>query len=81
MFKIGQGVWHRDGRRTGIVVEYDGGRVYIAQDNGAEADFRAEELTAQAPKAANAPATRVLKAADITPEHSKVLRAIPPRTL
>ena len=81
MFKIGQKVWHRDGRRTGTVLECDGSRVYIAQDNGAEADFRVEDLTAEAPGAPHDPATRLLKAADITPEHAKVLRAIPPRTL
>ena len=35
MFSAGQRVWHRDGRRSGIVLECDGDRVYIEQDNGA----------------------------------------------
>ena len=36
MFSVGQRVWHRDGKRSGKVLECEGGRVYIEQDNGAE---------------------------------------------
>lgn len=121
MFSAGQRVWHRDGKRSGTVLECDGDRVYIEQDNGAELDFRASELTATPPSApapqtakvqvtqAQAgraqitrphgtarPATetrgpigpgtnvvppRILTAADITPEHVRVLATVPPRTI
>ncbi len=57
MFSVGQRVWHRDGRRGGTVLECDGDRVYIAQDNGAELDFRARDLTATPPAGVNASAT------------------------
>jgi hypothetical protein len=53
MFSVGQRVWQRSGERSGIVLECDGGRVFIAQDNGAELEFRAGDLTAT-PPAANA---------------------------
>ena len=49
MFSVGQVVWHRDGKRSGRVLESDGGRVYIEQDNGAELDFPEGELTATPP--------------------------------
>ena len=46
MFSVGQKVWHRNGRHSGTVLECDGDQVYIAQDNGAELEFRASDLTA-----------------------------------
>ena len=49
MFSVGQKVWHRDGKRSGRVLESDAGRVYIEQDNGAELDFPEGELTATPP--------------------------------
>ena len=49
MFSVGQKVWHRNGQRSGTVLECDGDRVFIAQDNGAELDFRAADLTATPP--------------------------------
>ena len=51
MFSVGQKVWHRDGQRSGTVLECDGERVFIAQDNGAELDFWANDLTATPPGA------------------------------
>ena len=36
--------------RSGVVLECDGDRVYIAQPNGVEADFRADELTTTPPE-------------------------------
>ena len=54
MFSVGQRVWHRDGRRSGTVLECDGDRVFIAQDNGVEVDFRASDLTATPPAGAKA---------------------------
>lgn len=89
MFSVGQRVYHRDGRRSGKVLECDGDRVFIEQDNGAELDFKASDLTATPPEGAMAPggqkayamAERVLTAADITPEHVRVLGIIPVRTL
>jgi hypothetical protein len=49
MFSAGQKVWHRNGQRSGTVLECDGDRVFIVQDNGAELDFRASDLTATPP--------------------------------
>ena len=49
MFLVGQRVWHRDGQRSGKVLECEEDRVFIEQDNGAELDFSADELTAVAP--------------------------------
>ncbi len=99
MFSVGQMVWHRDGQRSGTVVECEGSRVYITQENGAEVDFPADALTAtppagvkvSAPKLRStrepvkpqAPAAppRALTSDDITPDHVRVLRIVPVRTL
>ncbi len=99
MFRVGQRVWQRDGKRSGKVLEVDGDRVYIEQENGAELDLRAADLTATPPAsvaaAAAAPAgpgpsgrmaghlppPRTLIAADITPEHVRVLGLVPARTV
>lgn len=99
MFSVGQKVWHRDGKRSGKVLECLGGRVFIEQENGAELDFPLSEMTA-APsgvrpaadarsKDGGAAATqagysmphRNLVAADITPEHVRVLGVVPVRTV
>lgn len=96
MFSVGQRVWHRDGKRSGKVLEVEGDLVFIEQDNGAELDFRARDLTATPPAAARASAPpaagaaeaggwaqphRRLIAADITPEHERVLGLVPARTV
>lgn len=95
MFAVGQRVWHRDGRRSGKVLETDRDRVFIEQDNGAELDFPASDLTATPPAAArtvgarakeggpeaHALASRTLIEADITPEHVRVLGLVPARTV
>lgn len=99
MFSVGQLVWHRDGRHHGTVLETDGGRVYIEQDNGSEIDFPENELSAVPPREEparaeagraatagrqDAPArslNRTLVAADITPEHGRVLGIVPARTV
>ena len=97
MFSVGQRVWHRDGKRSGKVLECGGGRVYIEQDNGSELDFPQDELTAVQPAAGQTPyarsqdvasaakqagyvmPNRSLVAADITPEHIRVLGIVPTR--
>ncbi len=98
MFSVGQKVWHRNGQRNGTVLECDGDRVFIAQENGAELEFAASELTTTPPvetasaarlrqtreaRGSSAAATpnRTLTAADITPEHVRVLGVVPIRTL
>jgi len=100
MFSVGQRVWHRDGKRSGKVLECDGDRVFIEQDNGAELDFRASDLSATPPPGTPTPGAapregrsavfeaqvytmvnRTLTAADITPEHERVLAIIPVRTV
>ena len=58
MFSVGQRVWHRDGKRSGKVLECDGGRVYLEQDNGAELEFPETELTAAPPDAGQSSHTR-----------------------
>ena len=57
MFSVDSEFWLRNGQRSGTVLECDGDRVFIAQDNGAELDFRASELTST-PPAAKPSATR-----------------------
>jgi hypothetical protein len=98
MFSVGQRVWHRDGQRSGTVLECDQDRVFIVQDNGSEVDFRAGDLTATPPDAKRAAArpqargetvrsaayvvpNRTLRPGDITPEHARVLKIVPTRTL
>jgi hypothetical protein len=93
MFSIGQKVWHRDGRRSGKVLEVDGDQVFIEQENGAELQLRASDLTAVPPAAADrhgaataaaaayAMPDRTLLASDITPEHLRVLALVPVRTV
>ncbi len=97
MFSLGQKVWHRNGQRSGTVLEVDDDRVYIAQDNGAELDFLVSDLTATPPTVGETPGeklrsrvaagssyqapVRSLTAEDITPEHLRVLAAVPQRTL
>ena len=93
MFSVGQRVWHRGGQRSGTVLECDGGRVFIAQDNGAELDFPASDLSATPPantsgaerkepkSAVRVLPNRILTSRDITPEHVRVLSIVPVRTL
>lgn len=91
MFSIGQVVYHKTGKHSGKVVECDGDTVYLLQSNGVELDFPTRELTATPPAekspaaaasaAAGAVPSRVLIAADITPEHQRVLAIIPQRTM
>ena len=78
MFSIGQRVWHRDGRRSGKVLECDGSRVYIEQDNGAELDFPVGELTAAPPPARQDAYTR---AKDSNPALKPAGYAMPNRVL
>jgi hypothetical protein len=87
MFSIGQTVYHKSGKHSGTVVECNGDIVYFTLANGVEMEFQQHELTATAP-AGKAPApgagpvpSRTLSAADITPEHHKVLSVIPQRTM
>jgi len=58
MFAQGQKVWHRRTKRSGTVIECDASRVYIVQDNGAELDFDAADLTATPPEGAAATPAR-----------------------
>jgi hypothetical protein len=95
MFVVGQRVWHRAGGRSGTVVECYADQVSVRQDNGAEIDFPARDLTGEPPAAgpaaghapavaqgaARAVAARVLTPRDITPTHTHVLSVIPVRTL
>ncbi|HEX3350738.1 MAG TPA: hypothetical protein VHS58_21825 [Acetobacteraceae bacterium] len=75
---MGQRVWHRDGHRSGTVVECDGDRVFIAQDNGAELDFRASDLTATPPPGAKASGAKLSESREAA---SSTGYAAPSRTL
>jgi hypothetical protein len=88
MFKVGQTVYHRDGKRSGTVLKCDGDTVFIEQANGAELDFPVGQLSATPPADAKpssaapevyAMANRTLTAADVTPEHVRVLGLVPVR--
>jgi hypothetical protein len=94
MFAVGQKVWRRTGGNGFTVLECYGDRVCVQQDNGAETDFAARDLTGEPPIASSAPAAstqeargaraipaRMLTPRDITAEHGKVLGLIPVRTL
>jgi hypothetical protein len=95
MFSVGQKLWHRRGHPSGTVLECDGDRVYLLQDNGAEIDFDARDLSPTPPAAAPGEVaqreakeaagyhvpTRLLTPREITPEHERVLANIPVRTL
>jgi hypothetical protein len=78
MFSVGQKVWHRDGRRSGKVLECDGDRVFIEQENGAELDFRTSDLTATPPAGAQAPSARLT---DSRPTTRSVANVVPGRRL
>jgi len=69
MFSVGQRVWHRDGKRSGKVLECDGGRVFIEQDNGAELDFPESEVTAAPPTAGQISHTRSKDGSSV-PKHA-----------
>ena len=83
MFAVGQTVYHKTGKYSGVVQECDGETIYITQANGVEVDFPARDLTTVAPiaKADAATLIRALTMKDIGPEHEKVLSIIPTRTL
>jgi hypothetical protein len=82
MFSVGQKVRHRDGRRSGTVLECDGDRVYIVQENGAELDFRASDLTATLPEDALATAaTPAMRRSASREPVRTVAYATPSRTL
>ena len=96
MFSVGQKLWHRRGHPSGTVLECDGDRVYLLQDNGVEIDFEARDLSPTPPAKPGASETaqreakeaagyyvptRPLTPREITPEHERVLASIPVRTL
>jgi len=78
MFSLGQRVWHRDGHRNGTVLECDGDRIFIAQDNGVELDFWASDLTATPPPGAKASGAELKVGRDATRSTGYVM---PSRTL
>jgi hypothetical protein len=78
MFSVGQRVWHRDGQRSGTVLECDGDQVFIAQDNGAELDFRASDLTTTPPPGAKVSGAKLKDRREAT---RSVAYVMPSRTL
>ena len=78
MFSVGQRVWHRDGKRSGKVLECDGGRVFIEQDNGSELDFLENELTATPPASGRGSPARPMDGSS-TPKQA--VYVMPNRTL
>lgn len=83
MFDIGQTVYHKIGKYSGIVQECNSEVTYLLQENGVEIDFQTRDLTAVPPisKPDAAVMNRVLTMKDIGQEHHKVLSIIPMRTL
>ncbi|NKC32156.1 hypothetical protein [Falsiroseomonas selenitidurans] len=78
-------VWHRDGQRSGKVLECEGGRVFIEQENGAELDFPERDLTASPPASARPAGTPAASAgrgggaaAYVMPEHILITADITP---
>lgn len=78
MFSVGQRVWHRDGQHSGKVLECVAGRVYVEQDNGAEADFRASDLSLTPPQGAR---SHTIRPSDPRESASPAAQVIPNRTL
>lgn len=95
MVSVGQKVWHRGGRGSGVVMEVDEGVAYLAQENGVEFEFPVGELTATPPgetagelvrrrvaaAAGGVAPTVALTEREVTAEHARVLAAVPARTL
>ena len=82
MFAQGQKVWHRRTARSGTVIECDGNRVYIVQDNGVELDFDAAELTVTMPEGASAASPRPLARGQIAaPAGPLPARILAPRDI
>jgi hypothetical protein len=77
MFAVGQKVWSHDRKRSGTVLECDGDRVFIEQENGAELELAAAALTATPPEAP----TPAPKPRDGREPASSIGQAIPNRTL
>ena len=85
-FSVGQTVYHKTGKHSGKVVASEDG-VCISLASGVEMDFPAggaDIIPAGGknprPAEGTAPA-RLLTEADITPEHRRVLAAVPVRTV
>ena len=77
MFDEGQRVWLRRDGRSFTVLECDGDRVYLVQDNGAEADFLARDLT-DSPPDDDAPPPRPLARGEVAKSSPQ---AVPVRKL
>ena len=73
MFSEGQKVWHRANHRSGTVLEVDGRRVYIVQDNGVELDFAASDLTATPPDDTAAAPAKLMERGAIASPASQVV--------
>ena len=78
MFSVGQRVWHRHSQRSGTVLECDGDRVFIMQDNGVELDFQANDLIATPPAGGKVPGVGQKNSGEAT---RSVAYVMPNRTL
>jgi len=87
MFSVGQKLYHKTRKLSGVVQECDGRTVYLVQENGVEIEVPVRDLTLEPPVDKDAVAveaarmSRLLSARDITAEHRRVLAVIPARTL
>ncbi len=83
MFAPGQKVWHRNGQRSGTVLECDGNRAYIVQENGVEVDFRISDLTATSPEGVSAaePVKPQARGAVSFPNYVMPTRTLTPRDI
>ena len=84
MFAVGQKIWHRATGRSFTVLECYGGQVCVQQDNGAETDFAAADLTSEPPAQIGGVAARTREAqaapggARISPARALTMRDITP---
>jgi len=79
MFPKGTVVYHLGTRRSGRVVETDGDTVYIEQDNGAELDFPAADLTTRRPDSMRPAEAGPATAGPVAPGPAR--QDLPPRSL
>jgi hypothetical protein len=78
MFSVGQKVWHRGTQRSGRVLECEGNRVFIEQENGAEAEYLAKDLSATPPAGGRGVKAEVKPVAEV---RRPVAAVVPSRVL
>jgi hypothetical protein len=83
MFAVGQRVWRRAGGRSGTVLECYGDQVAVRQDNGAEMDFPASDLTGEPPSGAGSLGPAAQEGRGVAPGSARTMpaRVLTPRDI